>query len=41
MKTEELNVIEERFYKLLNKIEAKVGERNRVGYPYMLLKQGR
>lgn len=41
VKTEELNVIEERFYKLLNKIEAKVGERNRVGYPYMLLKQGR
>lgn len=41
VKAEELNVIQERFYKLLNKIEANVGERNRVGYPYMLLKQGR
>lgn len=41
VKPEDLSMIHKNFYKLLNKIEAKVGERNRVGYPYMLLKQGR
>lgn len=41
VKMEEMEAVQGSFYEFLNKIKARVGERNRVGYPYMLLRQGR
>lgn len=41
VKAEDLEDTQKTFYELLGKIGAKTGERNRKGYPYMLLKQGR